>query len=570
MSNNDNQENLIIKGLKAIDQMGITPQLLYQRKNEYTTVTGGIISSLMLSLYVIACFFFGQEIYLRKQPTVLQSNIYQTQPETFNLTKNNFGFFVGVQGTDWNYYIDPTIYRAKMNIRSKISTVSEEGKFEDKYSTQSFDMVKCNLDKNFENFKNEFKDQDLNNLLCAPPDIELIQLEGSFDNKVFRWFDFEISNCKNDTQKDVICKSKEEIDKKLGGGFFVLNYIDPLFDPKNYESPEKYIRKDFFTSLSNSYFKEITFWQRNIDYISDAGIVFSEEVTKKFIANNRVRELYDFRKADVFIDAVFRLDNEKEVVVRKYIKVQSIIAEVGGFVKGINVICAILFYFFAKTDFYSVILEKIYFYKGNDDISLNHQNYSENIILKSNPNNLNDLRENNKIQIKNKRQREVPVQRSNSNNQNENKLPSSENNNLPIYEKGPSIKKLSINESSKKIFNIGILEKIIVMFKLCLPRKNKLDIKNTDIIRISIDQIMDRFDCKRYLENLEEMKIIKEVLFNEDQNIIINKLRSKKREMKLDEEISNNEFINAIKRINDIDGNKNMKLKKIINNCGLI
>jgi hypothetical protein len=81
---------------------------------------------------------------------------------------------------------------------------------------------------------------------------------------------------------------------------------------------------------------------------------------------------------------------------------------------------------------------------------------------------------------------------------------------------------------------------------------------------------MDKFDCKRYLENLEEMKIIKEVLFDEDQNIIIDKLKSKKKEMKLEGEISNDELIKAVKKINDIQGNKNTKLKKIINNIGMI
>ena len=590
MSNINNKENIFFKGIKAIDQMGIIPQLLYQRKNEYTSLTGGIISILIFIAYIFAFFFFGQELFLRENPTVLQSKFFQGQPEGFNLTKKNFAFFIGIQGQDWNYYIDPTIYKPQMFIRSKISFLNEDGKYEDKYDAKPYDLVKCNLDSHFENFKEQFKGQDLDNLLCPPKEIEKIELEGSFDNNVFRWLNIIISNCKNETDSNVVCKSKEEIDEKLRGGFFVVNYIDTIFDPKNFESPEKYVRKNFYTSMSNNYYKEITFWQTNIDYISESGIIFDNEITKKFISNNRIKEIYDFRKADTFIDSVFRLDYTKEITRRKYLKVQTIIAEVGGFVKGINVICSILFYFFIKTDFYCMLLEKIYFYKGKTSV----QNNSENIILKSNPSNLNDLRENQRISIKSNHQRlrENPEPRSindnnnnanldkksnnnlnnidnNNNNNNNNDYVDSENNQLPESDKSNwdkilNKKNFTFKDNFNNFFRIRNLDKFLVMFKFCLPCKSNTNTKKNDIIRLSIEKIMDKFDCQRYLENFEEMKIIREILFDWDQNIIIDKLKSKKTEMKFGDENSKEEFFRSIKKIGDRQEKYDLKLKKII------
>ena len=313
--------------------------------------------------------------------------------------------------------------------------------------------------------------------------------------------------------------------------------------------------------MSNKFYKEITFWQTNMDYISDDGIIFSTEKKEKFITTQRIREIFDFREADTFMEAVFRLDYTKEVTKRTYMKIQTIIAEVGGFVKGINVIFAILFYFFAKTDYYSVILQKVYFYNGSEEEDI--INNSKKNIFRDNQSQLNNLQPNNsRLRLG-----------ENSINNNDNLQ--SENYELKIIDKSNMDKISNLNnftfkKSPDKFYKIGICNKIIIIFKLCLPSNNKNLTIKTDILRLSIQKIMDRFDCVKYLENFEEMKIVKEILFEEEQNIIINQLKSQKTEMKFNEENTKQEFNTSIKKIGASQTNKNLKLKRIFNKIGLI
>lgn len=597
--------------------MGIPPQLLIDRKTEYKTLTGGILSLFIFIFYLLACFFFGEELFLRQNPTVLISSIYQEEPELFNLTKNNFGFFVGLQGSDYEYYIDPTIYSLNMRIRSKKSYLDENGKFKNEYKTKNFQLERCDLDKHFPNFQNQFKDQDLNNLLCPPKEVGDIQLKGSFDNSDYRWFDFSVRVCKNQTKSDddkkpdIICKPKSEIDKKLQGGFFVINYIDTIFDHKDYKEPWKYIRKNFYTSMSNKFIKSMTFWLRNIEYLTDGGILFSEEEVKKFVNTEDIKEYYDIREADKFIGAVFRLSYTKEIIRRRYLKIQAVIAEVGGFVKGINIILSILFYFYTKMDFYQYLMNKLYRYddendaakykemekmrrslmnselknikfsQNNENNNLKNQNYSKH-HLKSNQNvdsnaniNNNDNIQQLRLNVKKKNSDNENSDNNNINDKNQKNLinDNEENNeklNLELAEVNV-LRKIRINQESRKEFSF--CENFGILCKMCFPFR-KTSNANEFIYYLSLEQIMDRFDCTRYLRIFEELKILKNILVGEERNKFINLLVKFKKLPQFDTEDSSNIDINGIdddlKNIALSNKNKDKKLKRTTKTIGLI
>jgi len=330
---------------------------------------------------------------------VILSNYYDETPQLYNLTSENFNFFVGIQGINFNYYIDPTIYTLKIGINQIKYQELPNGEANYIENLNYIDMERCVLQKHFKNYANLFKSQELSNLLCFDQDkIKNITLAGTWGNENYQYLEFTVSNCKNGTNPNIICKPKDEINRNLEGGFFVIYYIEPVFDPKNFSRPDNMIRQDFYTTMSNKYFKEISFWMKNINYISDAGILLASEEQNKFLQTDNIKENLDFRQSDTFISVIFRLSMNRDIIKRRYLKLQDVIAQVGGFIKGIVLIIAFLNHFYSTTNFYIYLMNKLYSFENYFN-SLNENNVNSKKLNYKNSSIINEL---NKKDIKEK------------------------------------------------------------------------------------------------------------------------------------------------------------------------
>jgi hypothetical protein len=58
---------------------------------------------------------------------------------------------------------------------------------------------------------------------------------------------------------------------------------------------------------------------------------------------DRTNEIFDFRDTDYFFTFLLRMSNNRDIYTRKYVKVQEILASMGGLIKGIMLIVQILF-----------------------------------------------------------------------------------------------------------------------------------------------------------------------------------------------------------------------------------
>ncbi len=72
----EKKENFFFKFVKSIDRLGITPQFFIEKKPKYNSLTGGVFTILLFFLSICASFFFGKELYLKQDPTVILSNFF--------------------------------------------------------------------------------------------------------------------------------------------------------------------------------------------------------------------------------------------------------------------------------------------------------------------------------------------------------------------------------------------------------------------------------------------------------------------------------------------------------------
>ncbi len=365
----EEKHNLLINFTKSVDILGMTPQFLVEDKIKYKTVCGGFLSIILYILTICAFFFFGEELYLKQDPKITVSNSYDSIPRSFNLTKNNFNFIIGILGgNDNELYIDPQIYNIKIGFYQYNYFIKPNGKLEYIEKKDIFDLEKCS--------KHE--------LFCYDSDIfGNITLAGNLESYPINnvnYFQFNITTCKNGTDSNIICKTQEEINEKIEGSYLVFSYQDTILDPKNFTNPNSFTLKNYYTLLSDKYIKHLFFYMKNIDYISDSGILFSSEEKKNFIQTENIRESIDYNTEDIIIKGIFMLSNNRDIIKRNYNKIQDVLAKVGGFIQSITFILVIFNYFYSTINFYIFLMNKLYFYDLNEIIKTKEPSNLKNYI----------------------------------------------------------------------------------------------------------------------------------------------------------------------------------------------
>ena len=88
----------------------------------------------------------------------------------------------------------------------------------------------CNIDKIDSKYKNLFPDFPWNKHYC------LSNINYTFIS-IYNAFKFQIFPCKNTTENNNHCKSKEIIDKYIDNNYFLINFKDILITPLDYKNP---------------------------------------------------------------------------------------------------------------------------------------------------------------------------------------------------------------------------------------------------------------------------------------------------------------------------------------------
>jgi hypothetical protein len=266
--------------------------------------------------------YFSKELFNLEHPSVIQASIYDQDSGRFNLTGDTFRFYIGVQDVNYNF-LDTSIFTISASFPVLTWSLDANNQPVFNYSNITpLRVEQCDLNIHFKNFKDQVRGQQLNNLLCInPDDAEKTYLKGWFGEVEFAYLWIQLSSCKNGTTKGITCKSQEEIDSTLNGGYIAANFIDTLFNPICFKKLSKYSNKNYYTTFSKKYFKGWTFFFNNVDYYTDAGLLTEDKDLKNYLVFEKPYEILDLREQDNFFFAIgVSLSNIRYVYNRKYMK----------------------------------------------------------------------------------------------------------------------------------------------------------------------------------------------------------------------------------------------------------
>jgi len=241
-------------------------------------------------------------------------------------------------------------------------------------------------------------------------DLRFINSAGNIHDKKFNqdlnFFD-KMRQIENNwkTQKSVNCKSEEEIEMILEENYWiniVNQYIKP--NPKNYKNPLKIDYGLDYYLLGNGFYKYVDYFFDNYILETDKGIIFNEnQLEDNKIGIGEIKPDFVLKMNNhLLIEINFYMSNIVHITSRSYIKLQILLANLGGFIKLTILIFSILSSPFFDNKNNIKIINELYQIEDIDNINLNREiidktnkinsnRYLNEIYINNNNNNINNI-----------------------------------------------------------------------------------------------------------------------------------------------------------------------------------
>jgi hypothetical protein len=346
--------------LLNMDIFGVEPKLNMQHSDKHNSTIGGFVSLAFLTTTILGILYFGQELVYKKEPSVIQKTAYDDNLERYNLTLDKFNFFVGISdGKD--YFNDPSVYKIDAELAHYYRNSSDA---EYSLTTTALKTESCQLQKHFFNFNDLYANNTLlPNFQCLNNDeFTNLYLQSHVGESEYALIRLKVIACANSTASSK-CQSKDLIEQRLRDSYVYINFIDTVFNPKDFNTPQSYINRDITTKSSDKYLKQLSITFSNIDYITDSGILIESLLYNTHLKFDNSNELLYVRdeQAPYFI-VEFKLSNIRYSIFRKYLKIQKFLSEIGGLIKGLMSILQMALILFSKTSYFTYLINDIYVY----------------------------------------------------------------------------------------------------------------------------------------------------------------------------------------------------------------
>ena len=361
---------------KQFDILGTGPKLKILNKSQFKSGIGGVASIMIFTLVVFGFYYFGHDIIYKEIPITNYTIDFITQPERLDLPKSKFDHMIGIKDTNSVPYYDPTIYTLTATLLT--ITFNATGPH---FFPLPLNITQCTRD-HFINFYNIFPEDVPYSKYNCIDSFDNLYIEGYWGNPNFTFIDYWVYGCKNGTT--TICKPQSVIDAILTNGYVEVQFTDMLFDPKNFTNPQKYINQNIFTSFTNTIYKSYEIYIKRVNFLTDQGWLFEDFRTTSYFQMEKNSYLDNGKRSDgAFLRVIFRMSQLQDSYFRQYIKIQNVIAQMGGLIKGVVLIFYYTIYFYQKTAMNLFIINSVFSFT-NQEINLKemNSNVSKNTMKK--------------------------------------------------------------------------------------------------------------------------------------------------------------------------------------------
>ena len=267
-------------------------------------------------------------MYQRIDITFYDSYSDNEEIPSINVTNENFYIAFSIyDGSTGEPFIDETIYYPVAY-------------FKDNEIEQSLELGPCNINKIGSKYKKFFVDSPLDKYYCFN---EVNHTLKAYMNS----FAFKIYPCKNTSENNNHCKSKEIIDYYLNGNNFVIILEDILITPLQFERPVKERTNELYTTLFKNFGQYLYIEMQIVNIETNNNIIgfdfLTNEKSENFIKYDTLEiipqpgyDLNDENNNYPVCEVEFQLKDKIFSEKRQYTQLIDVLGEVGGFMEIIS------------------------------------------------------------------------------------------------------------------------------------------------------------------------------------------------------------------------------------------
>ena len=412
--------NLFQLILTELDCYGSNFHLFFNKKKRFKTIYGGILTIFTMFLIIICIIFFGKNLFQKKQPTIYQTNVNEgytiidLKKEKVNLAfrmENLDGEFIDISNK-----IYPIIYY--------YSRYSNDSSYRSEYKKEEYLSYHICNESDYDEFN---LSEHYGKLYCV--DWEGKKFGGYWDNKYIYYFEIRLYFCSNGQTYSINntnCTSMEILNKLFNIDnpiLFSLYYPVYYFDHNSIKNPLSKNYKNYFYYLNHKLQKNDRIYIKNYILKDDQSWLFVNNKKKSVWGVDQITSDFSYSTEEQLTkensSSMFYLMNvymtpDKTYYSRFYIKIQDVIAEIGGIIGVFSSITRIFCNFINGKLQKIKILEFLFdmkewkyndFYKNKNDNSIktkkninsNNNNNNINIYNNKNKNNNNNSNSNDNI-----------------------------------------------------------------------------------------------------------------------------------------------------------------------------
>ena len=489
-------------GLKSLirkaDLFGRPLTFENDNSRNFNTLFGMFLSIAIVVVCIVIGFLYGNDIYKRKNAIL---TTYQEQVQTSRISLKDFPILLYFSDTYGNDY---TNIENVLDFQISQFDFSETGAIADvRIKSNGFSL--CNLEyyndlhrERLERQLEEFKNRN-QTAYCIMLDIPTFQNAYTAPNSTF--INMALSKCDKTTNENC----SKTVENEVGGVYVSVMWFEALLSPDRYNDPISYYSKVHTKQLSNGFLKRsfLSFAVNELE--TDEGWLLESMSSMEYVLENRntndINVLYDDPSLNKHIYWI-TLDspNIRMKNFRKYMKVQDLLASIGGFFKGITLICYVITYPYVDFEFHMDIL------KG---ILHRHDTVTKNLsYLKSTKN----ISNNAPSQVLEEKRQTPEILKKETHNQPTRKLintdNATENNNLTNSSKHPmnNFMKSNLKSNNLQLLPLKNIKPNASSIDLQFLQKEKITDSLSSLTNISKDNFfhyifVDIFCCKNKFQN---------------------------------------------------------------------
>jgi hypothetical protein len=267
------------------------------------------------------------------------------------LNDSVFTFPFALEDPTFTPFIDTTYY----SINATVVRISQDKDGIMQWHYKPLKFSPCSKSKGQMN-KTSINEGFLGKLACADYD-RSTYINSSYEYGDYNSIQFEFFPCRNGSSSGVVCQPQAEIERVLSNSILLGQYLDFVVIPEDYENPIQWKVGNWFTAVSINSFKQVEVFIKQFELNTDKGLIFNTVGKENYLKVDQIKELYYNNPSTdgLFLRFIYRYSSNKSKISRKYVKLQNVFVELGGFLKFLTFFSIIINYGYSKLKFYEML-----------------------------------------------------------------------------------------------------------------------------------------------------------------------------------------------------------------------